>query len=115
MKQKNKQPIINFDTVKQTIIKNKTAILAVIYLSIFTDIIFIPDSSDLRTFAILGIYIASVRLYKLKSKATYIWCLVLLGIMYLLFLLTQASPKTEKAAVWLVLFWIIGIIQQWRE
>lgn len=115
MKEKSKTLLARLKSIISILQKNKSIVLTVIYVSIVADVLFIPDSSDLRTFTILAIYIGSIRLYKLKSKATFLLCLALLGFMYVLFIETQASVTTEKAAVWLVLFWLIGIIQQWKE
>lgn len=104
--------------IKKVIIflkKNKPVVLTLIFLAIIADIIFISGSSDLRIFGILGLYVAAISFYKLKSRLTFLLSLVLLGVMFVEFLFTRTSESTEKAAVWLVLFLFIGIIQQWRE
>ena len=94
---------------------NKPVVLSVIFLGILADPIFITGNSDLRIFGILGLYITAVFFYKLKSRLTFLFGLVLLAIMYIEFLFTGASPATEKAAVWLFFFLLLGIIQQWKE
>ena len=95
--------------------KNKSVVLSVILLGILADIFFVSGSSDLRIFSIITFYVISIWLYRLKSRITFLLCLMLLGLMFIEFLLSGASERTEKAAVWLVLFLAIGIIQQWRE
>lgn len=95
--------------------KYQPAILAVFFLAILGDILYIPDSSDLRTFGVVFFYIACIFMFRLKSKRTFLFCLVLLATMYIEFLLSAGSIKAEKAAVWLFLFLLVGIIQQWKE
>ena len=95
--------------------RNKTVVLTVIFLGILADILLISGSSDARIFGILFFYIVSIHIYKLKSRLTFIVSLMLLGIMFVEFILSGPSANTEKAAVWLVLFMAVGIIQQWRE
>lgn len=94
---------------------NKLLALEALFLAIIADILFITGASDFYFFGSVGVYIAAIRFYKLTSKLTFIWCLVLLGLMYIKFLFTGPSASTEKAAVYLVLFWVVGIFQQWRE
>lgn len=95
--------------------KNKSSVLLLVFIGIISDIFFISKSSDLLIFSILALYIFSSLIYKLKSKIAYFTCLLLLSLLFVLFLLSGPSDKTEKTAVWLVLFMLVGIIQQWRE
>lgn len=95
--------------------KVKPIALTVIFLAIIVDIFFIKKSSDFIIFGLLAFYIACIFVYNLKSKLTLLFCLVLLGIMFVLLLLTGGSSLTEKSAVWLYFFLLIGIIQQFRE
>lgn len=110
---------INFNKYLQNGIaflkRNKPVVLTVIFLGILADIFIVSGSSDFRIFGILFFYIISIRLYKLKSRLTFTASLMLLGIMFVEFLLFGFSANTEKAAVWLFFFLGIGIIQQWRE
>lgn len=94
---------------------NKPVVLSVIFLGILADILFIRGNSDFRIFGILGLYVAASSFYKLKSRLTFLLGLVLLGVMFAEFIFTGTSESTEKAAVWLVFFLLVGIIQQWRE
>jgi hypothetical protein len=95
--------------------KNKYTVLTVILFITLGDIIFIPDNSDVRTFAILGLCILSMKLYVLKSKVIFVYCLLLLLVMFVSFVASGTSVHTEKAAVWFVLFFAVGIIRQWKE
>ena len=95
--------------------RNKPVVLTVIFLGILADVFLISGSSDARIFGILLLYVISIRLYKLRSRITFIVSLFLLGIMFVEFLLFGSSANTEKAAVWLVFFIASGIVQQWNE
>lgn len=110
--------LLDNSRVKQALVflkENRTAVFIVAFLVIVADILFITNSSDIRTFGVLALYGVGIWFYKLKSTLTYTLCLGLLGLMFIKFLLTGPSVATEKAAVWLVLFLIVGIFQQWRE
>ncbi|MEK7502017.1 MAG: hypothetical protein AAB609_00665 [Patescibacteria group bacterium] len=96
-------------------LKNKPVLLTIVVLAVLADILLIPESSDIRIFITLGLYGISIMLYKLAGRYAFLFCLVLLGIMYIEFLFTGTSPATEKAAVWIFFFLLIGIIQQWKE
>ena len=93
----------------------KQVILTTIFLGICADILFLKESSDFRIFTLLGIYIASIFIYKLSSRFTFILSLFVLVIMYIEFLLTGASENTEKAAVWLFFLIGTGLVQQLKE
>lgn len=94
---------------------NKKTILALLVVAIFADILFLNKSSDLIIFSILTLYVFFIKIFQLKSKSTFLLSLVLLAMMFFSYLFTGTSASTEKAAVWLVLFLVVGIIQQWRE
>lgn len=95
--------------------KNESSILTIMFLSIVADIFFPGASNDIRIFSITTIYIASIWFYKIKSRATFIFALFILAIMFILLLFTSTSANTEKAAVWLFFLIAIGIFQQMRE
>lgn len=94
---------------------NKKTILTLLVVTIFADILFLSKSSDLIIFSILTLYVFFIKIFKLKSKSTFLLSLVLLAMMFFSYLFTGTSASTEKAAVWLMLFLMIGVIQQWRE
>jgi len=94
---------------------DKTIVLTIIVLAIIGDITFFSGNSDFRIFAVLGLYGLSVLLYKTESKFTLFLCLTILSIMYIEFVLTGTSERTEKAAVWFILFLAVYIIHKWRE
>lgn len=97
------------------LLQGKQVVLTTVFLGICTDILFLKKSSDLRIFALLGVYIASIIIYKLSSRFTFILGLLVLVIMYVEFLLTGASENTEKAAVWLFFLMGTGLVQQFKE
>ncbi|MFZ5845156.1 MAG: hypothetical protein ACOY0S_01670 [Patescibacteria group bacterium] len=94
---------------------NQLLVLTLLFLVPLADSLSSGKSSDLLIFGILALYFLFSRIYKISSKITFYFCLSLLGVMFVEFLLLGPAPKTEKAAVWLVLFLLLGIIQQWRE
>ena len=94
---------------------NRNTVITNLLIAILADIFLIGENYDFVTFTILVISVFSVIVYRFKSSTIFIFCLVLLGIMYLLFLLHGTSSATEKAAVWIFLFLIVGIIRQWKE
>lgn len=104
-----------FNKALLLLINNKIIVLTLIFLAIIADILLIEGSLDIRIFGILGIYLISIFFYKLKSRLTFLFSLVLLGVIFISFILTKTSASTEKAAVWLFLFLLIGTVQQWRE
>ena len=93
----------------------KAVVLATIFLSIIADILIVADGSDFRIYGILALYILGILFYKLNSSTTFRLALVLLALMFIEFIFTGTSQKTEKAAVWLFFFVAIGIIQQFKE
>lgn len=105
----------HFNRLSSLLRENKEVILTFILLTILADIFLMGASSDFRIFGILGLYIASILFYRLGSRLTFSFSLVLLGGMFVSFIFTGASESTEKAAVWLFFFLLTGIIQQLKE
>lgn len=95
--------------------ENKRTVLTLIFVVILADILFVNKNNDFIIFGVIGLYISCIYLFKLRSKLTFLMCLVLLASMYIHYLFSQVSIPTEKSAVWLVLLLGIGIIQQWKE
>jgi hypothetical protein len=82
---------------------------------ILVDIFFIPGSSDVRIFSILILYWLASKVHNLNSQSTLYLVLGLLALTFIQYLASGPSEETEKAAVWFVLFLLIGIIAKWRE
>lgn len=95
--------------------ENKKTLLTLLIVAIFADILFLKKSSDLIIFGILIISLFFIKIFQLKSKLTFLLGLTLLVTMFINYLFTGTSASTEKAAVWLILFLIIGVIQRWKE
>src|SRR3989344_2559533 len=93
--------------------ENKKTLLTLFVVAVFADILFLNKSSDLIIFSILIIYAFFIKIFQLKSKLTFLFCLTFLIMMFFNYLFTGTSALTEKAAVWLILFLIVGVIQQW--
>lgn len=94
---------------------NEKIVSTLVIVVIFTDIFFIKNSSDFIIFGNLLLSVIFIKIFQIKSKATFLLCIALLTAMFINYLFTGASISTEKAAVWLVLFLGVGIIQQWKE
>ncbi|RJQ38249.1 hypothetical protein C4559_02130 [Candidatus Microgenomates bacterium] len=105
----------NFTFNNAFIQQQKMSALTLLFSLVIVDTIFVEGSSDLIIFGLLGIYIVGIYLYKLKSKTSLLFSLVLLVITYISFLLSGPSLRTEKAAVWVFFFLLIGITQQFKE
>lgn len=107
----NKLRLRIIDVLKQ----NQVLLTTLLYVLVFIDATLLEVKSDVIIFSLLGLYTLFIALYHLTSRITFKFCLALLLLMYVYFLTTGPALHTEKIAVWLVLFMVIGIIQQWRE
>ncbi len=95
--------------------KYKLFILFIPLALLAADIFSSSANSDVKFFGITILFFITAFFYQLKSRVTFAICLVLLILMYINFLLSGTSDNTEKIAVWLFLFMVVGIMQQWRE
>ena len=93
----------------------RQAIQALMGALVVGELFLVKDNSDFRIFMVVAIYLGCIFFLKLTSKFTFLLSLVALSCMYILFLVSQASTATEKAAVLLFFFMVIGIFQQFRE
>ncbi len=102
---------------KVSIIFLKNKILAIVLLGqlIIADIFFRQRISDVIIFSILFFYCLSCWFYKLSNRFTFTICFVITVVMGIDFMIRDISVSVEKASVWIVLFLLVGIIQQWRE
>lgn len=110
--------VLTSEKIKKTtsfLKENKKIVLSLLTVSIFVDIFFVKTSLDIVIFSILLLYGIFVKMFKIKSRRTFLLCLALLVVMFINFLFTGTSVSTEKAAVWLILFMALGIFQQWKE
>lgn len=108
---------------KMTIIQS-VMIMCFTIAGVLLDVFVFGISSDIRIFALLGMYVYILHRWRVRSDTTFGICLILLGITYVLFLFTvpmafddprPIPPPAERTAVWLYLFLLIGIVQKWRE
>ncbi|QQG40422.1 MAG: hypothetical protein HYV37_02515 [Candidatus Levyibacteriota bacterium] len=95
--------------------ENKKTVLAIFTVFIVVESQSKRLSSDFVIFSALLLYGIFIKIFQIKSTSTFLLCLLLLVEMSIDYLLTGASISTEKAAVWLILFLGVGVIQQWRE
>lgn len=106
---KNIEKIISF------LRENKKTVLALFTAFIIVESLSKRLSSDVVIFSALLFYGFFIKIFRVKSTFTFLLCLLLLVVMSINYLLASTSISTEKAAVWLILFFGIGVIQQWRE
>jgi len=112
------EKIILHESIKKMIAflkENKKTTLALLAFFIFADIFFVKGSLDIVIFSILLLYVFFLKIFKINSKLTFSLCLGLLSIMSVDYFFTGASISTEKAAVWFILFLVVGVIQGWKE
>lgn len=94
---------------------NNKIFLTILIIAMLVDIFLFKQSSDFIIFGFLFFYSVLVKIVRIKSRSTFLFCLVLLGVMCVDFIVTGTSASTEKVAVWFILFLGFGIIHQWRE
>lgn len=92
--------------------ENKSAVLSFLIAGILVDIVFTATKSDIVIFGILTVYILAIIFYKLNSKTTFSICFIILAALFLEFTINGATLYAEKAAVWLFLITLIGILQE---
>ncbi len=93
----------------------KSAAFTILAIALLTDIFFITGSFDVITFFLLGCYVIGIKVYKLSGTATFLLCLALLVLAYIQFLFLGPSVTTEKTSVWFFLFFVVGVVQRFRE
>lgn len=77
---------------------------------VLLDILIIQLSNDVVYLVMIGLWIAILRAYKLTSKTTFLFAILLL-LLPPYFLAFKDSPTAEKAAIWAFMFLIAGTIQ----
>ena|SRR3989344_4192860 len=96
----------------------------IIFLLILGDITLFTQSSDIRIFILVLIYWLLIKALKLNSKTTFIFSLIFLVLAYLHFIFSDIKyfdnpgpniPFSERAAMWIFLLMVVGIIQKRRE
>lgn len=106
---------IDMRTITEILEKNRRAVIVALISILFVDSFYVKMSSDLMTFGVLMSYIIFSRVYRWTSRETYLICLGLLIALFMSFVVSYTSTASEKLAVWLFLFVLVGIIQAWRE
>lgn len=110
-----KFPSKNIESIISFTRENKRTVLTLFVVSIVAESLSKRLSSDVVIFSALLLYGFFIKIFRTKSTFTFLLCLGLLIVMSTNYFFTGASISTEKAAVWLILFLGIGVIQQWRE
>lgn len=96
----------------------------IIFLLILGDITLFTESSDIRIFTLLLIYGLLIKIFKMNSNITFLFSLIFLILAYFQFIFSDIryfdnpstiTPFSERGAVWVFLFMVVGIIQKWRE
>lgn len=96
--------------------------IIILIVCIFLDVFLFPISSDYRIFGILLFFLFLVHRYKYNSSLSFLLALFFLVISFILYVFASPDafavpivPKTERVAVWVYLFILIGVIKKWRE
>lgn len=105
----------NIEKIILSLKENKKTVLTLFIVFIVVESLSKRLSSDFVIFSALLLYGLFIKIFRIKSTFTFLLCLLFLVEMSIGYLLTGASISTEKAAVWVILFLGIGVIQQWRE
>lgn len=105
----------NIEKIIPFLRENKRTILTLFTVSIVAVSLSTRLSSDVVIFSAMLLYGFFIKIFRIKSAFTFLLCLGLLVLMCIEYLITGPSISTEKTAVWLILFFGIGAIQQWRE
>lgn len=103
------------DTAGTWINANQVVFLAFFFIAIVAEVFGFPVSYDVRLFFGVLLYWYFSKIGKLSSVRTFHLDLTILFITFFSFLANGASAQTERLAVWFVLFFAFGIVQQWRE
>lgn len=105
----------NIEKIIEFLGENKRTALTLFIVSIIAVSLSARLSSDVVIFGALLFYGFFIKIFRIKSAFTFSLCLGLLVLMYIEYLIAGPLISTEKTAVWLILFFGIGVIQQWRE
>jgi len=91
--------------------KNKFLILIFCGVGILFDIFFLKLTSDFLIFFLTGLWILAVKFYKFKGRVS---VGVALGFLVLcpFLLILKKEAIAEKAAIWVYMFLVVGVIQE---
>lgn len=95
--------------------KNRPTIIVVLIGLLLFDVFANDTSSDIITFGLLILFILGIIFLKFTSRLTFFITLTMAIIMSISYIFMGTTVITEKAAVWLFLFLLVGVFQQWRE
>ena len=101
--------------IKKKIKKHSLTLLLLIQLAVLYDIFLITSVSDVRFYGAILTYLIITLISKFSSKITFIFCILLLIFLYVRYLFVGPDVGSEEIAVWLVLFFVVGILQKIRE
>lgn len=105
----------NIEIITSLLRENKKTVLTLFTVFIVVESLSKRLSSDIVIFGALLLYVIFIKIFRITSTVTFLLCLGLLTLMSIEYLFTGASISTEKAAVWLILFLLVGSIQKWKE
>jgi len=114
-----KEKFLNFSPliggrISKFLSKNKFLILIFCGFGILLDIFFLKLTSDFLIFFLTGLWILVVRLYKFEGRVS---VAVALGFLILcpFLLIFKKEAIAEKAAIWVYMFLVVGVIQMFIE
>lgn len=94
------------------------------FIIIVLEVLIFRESSDLRIFTILTLYLFLISIKKITANMTIVLSMMLIFYSFILFIFTnfvefinpgQISPFSERVAVFVYLFLVIAVFQKFKE
>ncbi|MDO8269855.1 MAG: hypothetical protein Q7T54_04265 [Candidatus Levybacteria bacterium] len=101
--------------IRKFVKSRKSGLIVIALIAVIVDVFFLTGQSDIKYFGVLTLYGFVYWITKFGSITTFLFCIFLLILLCIYYLLLGTVDATEKIAVWFVLFFAIGVIQKWRE
>lgn len=90
-------------------------VLATIFAVGVAGDIFLNSRSDINLLLLCLLWVLIIKLFNFKSAMTFKVALIFLAILFFLFIISPSQGHIERVATWVVLFLVLGIVQQFGE
>jgi hypothetical protein len=87
-------------------------VLGMYIVGVLVDLFVFEDPSDIRYLLLVVVWLVGTKMYRYSSRMTFMVCLGLVGVMFVFFVGDPESKIAERAAVWLYLMMLVGLLQQ---
>lgn len=108
-----------FSAINKRSYEYRLALITLFFVGVAIDVFYFHDDSDVRLFLLLLFWFYITRLYRFKVETTLKVALFFLGPLFFLFIFVNASFYSERLAVWIYMFLVLGLVQQvitlWRD